>query len=243
MPWLLNEDAAMKGLLQGITVTDANAPPDGRAVPVVYRLPETEIVGLTYPCIIIEHLGWFYAPERAHRGYEQIPYAPEGYPAWWDTSVADQEFRPADSPYAGYFPIPYNFDYQVTVMSRYYHEHLLPIVSDLAQFGRLHPVYGYLDVPQDGTKRSLFVNAGPEYTSGKDDEDKHLLQATYNVRVCSELLGPIDTTVQYGGVGTLVTRVITDISCYTDLSDLSKPELVKSFGKLSVGTATSWNTQ
>jgi hypothetical protein len=78
MPWLLNEDAALKKKLQGLTVTDANAPIGGRPVPVRFRLPETELSDTQFPLIVIEHAGLSRDPEREHRGYIQLPYVPEG---------------------------------------------------------------------------------------------------------------------------------------------------------------------
>src|SRR5580704_18395833 len=75
MPWINNEDAALKFKLQGITVVDANNP--ARPVPVRYRLPEDELATLSYPIIIIEHIGMFPDPAREHSGFIQLGYAPE----------------------------------------------------------------------------------------------------------------------------------------------------------------------
>jgi hypothetical protein len=234
-------------MLQGLLVTDANAPPGGRKVPVVYRLPETEVVDYTPPVIIIEHAGWFRDPARQHSGYVHIPYAPEGYPAWWADSggqnPAGDSFDPNDSPYRAFFPIPYNFDYQIEVQTRFMHEHMVPIVSALAQPGRLYDQWGYLKIPQDGTIRSLFVNGGPQLTYGKDQDDKHLLTTTYNVRVCSELLGPVDAPAQFGGSLALAKQLNVNLDVYSDLADLTVAELETSFGLLSVGMASGWNTQ
>jgi hypothetical protein len=77
MPWLLNEDAALKGKLQGLTVDDVNAPVQGRPVAVRFRLPETELADMTFPCIVIEHSGISVDHEREHRGMIRLPYIPE----------------------------------------------------------------------------------------------------------------------------------------------------------------------
>lgn len=247
MPWITNEDLALKGMLQGIRVTDANAPPNGRPVPVVFRLPQTEVVDYTPPVIVVRHLGWFRDPTREHSGYVKVPYAPEGYPTWWADSggedPASDSFDPNDSPYRGFFPIPYNFDYQIEVQTRLMHEHMAPIVAALAQPGRLYDQWSYLRIPQDGTVRSMFLNGGPELTYSDDQDDKHLLVTTYNVRVCSELLGPIDAPVAYGGSLALATVMNINLDVYTDTADLTSLELEKSFGVLSVGMASAWNTQ
>lgn len=242
MPWITNEDAALKFKLQAIYVDDENAPAEGREVPVFYEMPEVEVQDMTYPSIGIEPLGWFRDPEREHRGYIQIPYAPEGFDPWWDTSAADPEFNPNDSPYSSYFPIPYNFDYQITVFSRYQY-HLTTIVSELAQYNRLHPHFAYLDIPQDGTKRSLFVNAGPYRGFAHDEHNKRLLTATYNIRVCSELLGNIDAPPQFGGTQVLVKQVNLDFGVYGSLADITPEEITESVGILSVGALSGWNTK
>jgi len=78
MTWLLNEDAALKAKLQGLTVDDVNAPLNGRPVAVRFRLPETELADMTFPCIVIEHAGISKDDEREHRGYIRLPYVPEG---------------------------------------------------------------------------------------------------------------------------------------------------------------------
>jgi hypothetical protein len=246
MAWILNEDLAMKVMLQGIRVTDANAPSNGRPVPVIYRLPETEVVDYTPPIIIIEHIGWFRDPARQHSGFVQIPYAPEGYPTWWADSgglyPALDSFDPTDSPYRAYFPIPYNFDYKIEVHTRLQHEHMIPIVAALAQPGRLYDQWSYLNIPQDGTQRTMLLNGGPEMTYGKDQDDKHIFVTTYNVRVCSELLGPIDAPAAYGGSTVLATQLNVDLDVYTDLADVTPDEQI-SLGLLSVGMTSSWNTQ
>lgn len=245
MPWIISEDAALTAKLSGITVTDTNAPAAGRTVPVLWIGPELETQNITYPHIGIESLGWFRDPEREHSGRIQIPYAPEGYMPWWDTSLPPEEqcFDPADSPYYAWSPIPYNFDYQITVNARFEREHLIPIVSQLAQWNYLHPHFGFLDVPQDGTKRSLFVNGGPERHYEPDGHDKRLVSATYNVRVCSELFGPIDAPVAFGGSMALAENFNLSLDVYSGPLNMTQQELTSSTGVLSVGMLSGWNTQ
>jgi len=234
MPWLLSEDAALKKKLQGLVVTDANAP-NGRPVPVRFRLPETEVSDLTFPIIIIEHDGWYPAPEREHRGFVQLPYSPEGLPTWWeDTGPATTNFFPKDSPYWSFFPIPYNLDYYVTFYTRIMHEHTIPLIQQLAQHNRLHPKFAYLDVPQDGTKRTLQLLGGPSLIDGYDENNKRYFSVKYKVRVFSELLNEI---VTYGPV----KQINLDVNLYSNIQDLTTKELSEAKGLLSVGTQTSWN--
>jgi hypothetical protein len=245
-PWIINEDAALTAKLLGIRVTDENAKPAGREVPVLWQGPEFDVQNVTYPMIGIESLGWFRAPEREHRNYIRLPYAPEGYPPWWNVAVPveDQQPDPTESPYYTWFPIPYNFDYQVTVMARLERDHLIPIVTKLAQIDYLHPHFAFLNVPQDGTVRTMLLNGGPEKEYRLDDDNKRIVTATYNIRVCSELLGPIDTTANYGGSMALATTFDLSLDVYSGpITEESLPELTSSFGVLSVGRSSGWNTQ
>lgn len=238
MPWLLNEDAALKKKLQGLQVFDANAP-QGRPVPVRFRLPETEVADLTFPIIVIEHDGWYPAPEREHRGYVQLPYAPEGYAPWWNVTgdPNTEQFDPTDSPYWSDFPIPYNLDYFVTVYARIMHEHTIPLVAQLAASDRLHPKFAFLDVPQDGTKRTLQLLGGPAGADEYDTNGKRLFSVKYKIRVFSELVPAAIT--QFARVG----RINFNFSAYTNLEDITSEQLVESLGWLSVGTQSSWNAK
>lgn len=237
MPWLFNEDAALKKKLQGLQVFDTNNP-NGKDVKVRFRLPETEVSNLDFPIIVISQLGWTLASDREHRGIIQLPYAPEGLAPWWDDfgpdDPGDSQFDPTDSPYYSYFPLPYNFDYQVDVYCRFMRDHTLPLVSQLAGPSRLDPHFGYLDIPQDGTKRTMQLLGGPSLQAIKDENDKRLFQVTYLVRVFSELVPEL---LEY----VLATQINLDLSVYNDPSDLSGSAVQEARGILSVGAGTAWN--
>jgi hypothetical protein len=234
MPWLLNEDAALKVKLQGLRVTDKNAP-GGRTVPVKYRLPEVEPSDMSYPMIIIEHDGWSIANDREHRGFIQLPYAPEGYAPWWnDTGPATTIFYPSDSPYYSFFPLPYNLDYTVSVYTRFMADHTMPLISQLAAYDRLNAKFGFLDVPQDGTKRTLQLLGGPVPADVYDDNGKRVFRTIYKIRVFSELVPEV---LQYA----MATQINLDLSVYQDISDLTGFELQEAIGLLSVGSAMAWN--
>jgi hypothetical protein len=234
MPWLLNEDAAIKAKLQGLKVFDANAT-QGRKVPVRFRLPETEVADLTFPIIVIQHDGWTIANDREHRGFVTLPYAPEGFAPWWnDTGPATTVFNPSDSPYWGFIPIPYNLDYTVTVYTRIMHEHMMPLIAALAAYDRLNPKFAFLDVPQDGTKRTLQLLGGPVPVDQYDANGKRVFSAVYKVRVFSELVPEV---LQYAKA----TDINIDLSVYDDISDISPAALTEAKGLLSVGAPLSWN--
>jgi hypothetical protein len=183
MSWLLNEDGALKEKLRGLSVTDVNAP-SGRPVPVRFRLPENELADLTFPTVIIDHSDLVKDSQREHRGSILLPYAPEGQPLW-DTNPTT--YDPAASPYTADFPIPYNIDYQVTVLSRKVLHHM-SLVQQMAAFDYLPARFGFLPIPEDGTVRRLDLIGGPELRAVKDGDGKRLFQAIYGIRVSTELL-------------------------------------------------------
>jgi hypothetical protein len=157
MPWLINEDRAVKAKLQGLTVTDVNAP-DGRAVAVRYRVPESELAQQTFPLIVIEHAGIDKADEREHRGYVHLPYAPEGAEPWWNPD--NPSYDVTKSPYLVEFPIPYDLRYRIIVFTRTsLARH--GAAAALAQHDRIPARFGFLEIPEDGTVRRLDLARRP----------------------------------------------------------------------------------
>lgn len=187
MPWILNEDGALKSKLSGLTVTDVNAP-SGRSVAVRFRLPERELANLTFPCLIIEHQGIVKDSDREMRGFIQIPYTPEGYTPFYGppSEYAVTSFDPSDSPYYSDAPIPYRIDYQITLMSRKIQHHI-PLVAELAGFNYIPARFGYLAIPEDGTIRRLDLSGGPEMSTQIDSDGKRLFTASWLINVSTEL--------------------------------------------------------
>jgi hypothetical protein len=212
-------------------VTDPTSPTGGRPVGVRFRLPENEVTELSYPVIIIEHSGIFPAPEREHRGYIQLPYAPEGYAPWWSSSAIN--YDPSLSPYYSYFPVPYNFDYVVTLYSRLSHFHMIPLVEQIAGEDRLPYHMGYINIPQDQTKRTMQLLAGPEFGYEKDQDGKRRYFVTWKVRVFSELVPGV------AAIGVDLFRINTihlDLSVYDSVADLDWLELSETRSIVSAGT-------
>ena len=241
MPWLRNEDSSLKLKLQGLRVFDANAPAGGRPVPVRYRLPQDELADLSYPIIIIEHAGLYPAPEREHRGRIQIPYTPEGMTPWYSGPANAQV---ANSPYFANFPMPYNFDYVITLYARFMTEHVQPLAATLATEPYLPAKFGFLDIPQDGTIRSMFLQGGPEFSYGKDEDDKRMFSVSYRIRVFSELVQGVQSMVAYGGTLVPVNTVNLDLKVYSDLTDVTMntpAEIELHRGILNVTSASSFN--
>lgn len=233
----------MKARVQGILVQDATAPEGGREVGVRYRLPTDELANLTYPVIIIEHAGIYPAQERMHSGYAQLPYAPEGRQPFW---TPGEPIYPDESPYWSPIPTPYNLDYQVTVFGRFWAAHMLPIIAELATIYRLPAKEGMLWVPQDHTLRTMRLLGGPEEGYGEDEDGKRLFKVVYLVRVFSELVENVASSVAWGGNLVPVNTVDIDLSVYSSLDpvDLSSPgEIQKNVGIYSIGAASQVNVQ
>lgn len=210
MPWLINEDRAVKAKFQGLTVTDANAPSGGRPVVVRYRMPESELATQTFPMIVIEHAGVDKADDREHRGSTIIPYAPEGTSIWWDTSVP--YFNVADSPYVAEFPIPYNIRFRILVYAREaWHD--IQLASVLAGFDYVPARFGFLDVPENHTVRCLDLLGSAEVTDVRDENGKRLFCREYLISVSSELLPSVVTTyVQAQSVALSMTYYMDDVT-------------------------------
>ena len=169
MPFILNEEYALKALLQGIKVSDeAN---QSRPVGVFFGQPDKEIRNQAYPYITIDLVDIGLANDREHRGYiENFPYNPEGT-------------DPVNG-YSGFYPIPVNLDYQVTTYARY-PRHDRSIIAQLFAPGRLPMRFGQLYVEQDGTGRRVdFLGFAKRDTT---EQDRRLFSNVYNIRIYSEL--------------------------------------------------------
>ena len=182
MPFIINEDEALKTLLQGITVSDGgNAL---RNVAVYYGQPDKDLRQQSYPYITLDLVGVREDTERAHRGVVNLAYAPEGYTPNRDTDGSINQ--PID------FPIPVDLIYQVSTWSRQ-PRHDRQIMAKLFAPGRLPFRFGQLPVPQDGTNRRLDMLG----FSKRDTTEggKRLFSNVYNIRISAELF-----TTQLTGV-------------------------------------------
>ena len=247
IPWLLNEDAALKFKMQGLTVTDMTSgdlPGGVREVPVRFRLPMDELVNLTFPSILIEFQQMVWASPRQHSGQIQLPYAPEGMTHWWPDG--DTAYPVGGSPYWTREPLAVWLFYQVTLYSRLQRDHQRPLEAALSQPDYLPLLDGYLNVPQDGTYRRLDVTGGPNRGYARYDpselgqgDQKRVLFTTWQVRVSSEMLYGVEDL----RAAVLAQAVSFDLSCYTTTQNITTAEIHESFGILGVRPQTSWNVQ
>jgi hypothetical protein len=168
MPFLLNEDDALKSLLRGLTVIDDKNP--ARPVGVFYGQPDPEIRQQSYPYMTLDLIDVSEAIERVHRGYIDLSYAPEG--------------SDITKSYAGEWPIPINLDYQVTTYSRQ-PRHDRQIIAQLMN-GPLRMRFATLPVEADNSIRRLdFLGFSKRDTT---ENGKRLFVNVFNVRVSSELI-------------------------------------------------------
>jgi hypothetical protein len=174
MPFIINEDEALKTLLQGITVSDSGNP--ARPVGVYYGQPDKDIRQQIYPYITLDLIGVREDTERAHRGLVNLTYTPEGYTP--NLNEDDSINQPID------FPIPVDLIYQVSTWSRQ-PRHDRQIMSKLFAPGRLPFRFGQLPIPQDGTNRRLDMLG----FSKRDTTEggKRLFSNVYNIRISAEL--------------------------------------------------------
>lgn len=168
MPFILNEEAALKTLLSGITVSDSGN--SARPVGVYYGQPDKEIRQQAYPYITIDLVSVTEDTTRAHRGYVPLTYTPEGVDT---TNVTHTNF-----------PIPVDLVYQVSTWSRQ-PRHDRQLIAALYSPGRLPLRFGQIPIPEDGTNRRVDVLG----FSKRDfiESEKRLFNNVYNIRISSEL--------------------------------------------------------
>lgn len=192
------ESAALKRKLQGLTVTASNYP-NGQQVPVTFVSPDMEVKNAAFPGIYLSYAGVAKASDREHRGTIKLEYAPPGYAE--DVLVPvdiDDKDSAATEPWSNTFdrltspyrvddvPVPYNLDYNVTVLTRNYQQ-MFEIIAQLDEIERIPARFGGLEVPEDGTVRTLDLLGGPDTGTIRDEDGKRLLQSVYSVRVAAEL--------------------------------------------------------
>lgn len=175
MSFVINEDAALKTLLQGITVSDAGN--SARPVPVYYGQPDKEIRAQTYPYITIDLVGIKEDTERAHRGFVPMTYVPEGSTGWADPTSGNLISNTT-------FPIPVDLFYQIVTYTRQ-PRHDRQIIAALTLPGRLPFRFGQLRIPEDNTMRRLDMLGFSKRDT--TESGKRLFSNIYNIRISAEL--------------------------------------------------------
>jgi hypothetical protein len=174
--FILAEDAALKELLKGMTVSDVNS--EARAVEVYYSIPDVEIRQQKYPYLTIDLIDIRPANERQHAGY----ISDEDFNGTIDT---DDLTVPTVFTYT--LPVAYDLVYQISSWTRHpYHDRSIMLQMLQTKFPSK---YGKLEVPNDaGTgsvNRSMFLD---EFVKMSFVEDgRRLFRNIFTVRVISEL--------------------------------------------------------
>lgn len=178
MPWLLNEDEAIKEKLRGFSVpTYGGTTVGSRNVEVWFGHPADELQQMRIPGIIITLTDIRRATDREHRGRNlELPYTPEGM----DPVVPAGSARRVKD-----WPIPYDLDYAITTYTRDARQDR--ILTTLL-FSRAFPDrYGFLYIPQDGTTRRL-DRIGYIKSDTVDENQKRMFRTSHMLRVSTELL-------------------------------------------------------
>jgi hypothetical protein len=183
MTFLLSEDAALRNLLLGLTVTDqkSTATATPRAVKVYFGQPDQEIRDQSYPYITIDMIDIAEDFQRSMRGYAKPAYLPD--PA---TMPDDAVFDAETNNWYIHYPIPVNIDYQITTYARQ-PRHDREILAMLL-YKKLPLRFGVLEVDEnnaEGTIRRLDVLD----VSKRDvtEQGKRLFVNAFTVRVSSEI--------------------------------------------------------
>ena len=195
MPFILNEEEALKSLLSGMTVSDSGN--SSRPVGVFYGQPDKEIRQQAYPYVTIDLIGISEDVPRVQSGTVMIPYEPEG----WDG--VSSLLTP--------FPMPINLDYQISTFSRQ-PRHDRQILAQMFSIGRLPVRFGSMYVPQDNTMRRVDVLGFSKRDT--TEADKRLFMNVSTIRIGSELLrypvnGQTDYPVETRNFGVKVSNADT----------------------------------
>ncbi len=192
-----NISRALKKKFDNIMVGSTNNPT--HEVPVTFVEPDFELRNAEYPGIYLAYGPITKADDREHRGPTNLTYAPPNMPVnvqvpkdMYDkdsavTEAWSQTFDRYSSPYrVADTPIPYNVDFNIMLAARNYQQNF-QMIEQLQRLGRLPTRFGFLEIPEDGTVRTLEVLGGPTTNAVRDEDGKRLIQTLYTVRVAAEL--------------------------------------------------------
>jgi hypothetical protein len=175
MPWLLDEDAALRQKLTGLGVYAGRQNKDLIPVQVFYRFPDPEATPRTYPHIAIDLIDVQFDATRAHRAAETVlDYVPAGMPPPPDTVALVQGDR----------PLPWQLIYQISAFSR---DPLQDRQLQYTMIALFPEQFGFLDMGTiDGTVRRADL-IGTARNDRIDEENKRVFEKIYTVSISSEL--------------------------------------------------------
>lgn len=199
MTFLLSEDAALRNLLLGMTVTDQKADNLGtpRSVKVYFGQPDSEIRDQAYPYITIDMIDIAEDFARAHRGLTKPSYLPDPETDPSGTGVYDE----ATNSWYIHWPIPVNIDYQITTYSRQ-PRHDRQILAQMLT-AKIPMRFATLETDDNTVRRLDLLDVSKRDVT---EAGKRLFVNAFTVRVSSEISSQTYTqvykTLQVIGTGT-----------------------------------------
>lgn len=174
-PFIIAEDAALKALCQGMSVSDDVSA--ARQVKVWFGYPDIEVRDQVFPFITIDLIDIIPANNRQMSGFQ------------YDNDYAGTKAAATDGYYGYEIPIAYDLVYQVTSHSRH-PRHDRALMAQL--LNKFPSKYGKLAVPNPmGTEtayRSMFLDGFVKRdTADSETGNRRLLRNTLTVRVVSEM--------------------------------------------------------
>lgn len=170
MPFIINEDKALRLHLKGMKVSDDKD--NEREVGVWFGLPDLEIRTTQFPYLTIDLVDIVKDPARSMCNMVELDYVPEGVVNDADTVILTE------------FPLPIDLYYQITSYSRH-PRHDREILSTMIT-SKVPWQYGGILVPEDGTVRPLMLEQIAKRDT-VDKDNKRLFQNIFTVRVFSEM--------------------------------------------------------
>jgi hypothetical protein len=181
LTFLLSEDAALRNLLTGMTVTDQKSDAGGTAtrnVGVWFGQPDEQIRQQEYPYITIDMVDIAEAFERSMRGKVK--------PAYYDDPAIAGDGTTAYNPDVNNWeidmPIPVNIDYQVTTYARQ-PRHDREMLAEL-MFNRLPLRMGAIELDDNTVRRLDVLDVSKRDIS---EAGKRLFVNAFTVRISSEI--------------------------------------------------------
>jgi|JI10StandDraft_1071094.scaffolds.fasta_scaffold51486_6 hypothetical protein len=209
--WILDEDRALRDLLDDITVSDTGK--GSRRVGVWFGHPDQEMRQQTYPYITLNLIDISLERDRAERGYGEVP-------DFWRESLSssiteDIEFTSDTSiPIVMHQPIPVRLTYQITTWARN-PRHDRQILNYLLRYGITPLQAGGLRV-SDGTVRRLDTLSFQKRDTV--ESSKRLLSNAILVGVSSEV--PWKTLEQATKVSQVALRFVVSDGAVIPHEDL-----------------------
>ena len=203
MTFLLSEDAALRNLLTGMTVTDQKSDAGGTAtrnVGVWFGQPDEQIRQQEYPYITIDMVDIAEAFERSMRGKVKPVYYSDPAKAADGTTDYNSDVNNWEID----MPIPVNIDYQVTTYARQ-PRHDREMLAEL-MFSRLPLRMGAIELDDNTVRRLDILDVSKRDIS---EAGKRLFVNAFTVRISSEI-----APAQYSA---LYKALQVDITGYSDL--------------------------